>query len=332
MVRKSRVAKTDSALKSVGKIFLNSTKLYFLNFEKFFKYIAFPILGQIVGISLIFFASYLFTIHISAFTTKSPVFDNIPLVFLVLILLTLPGFFIFCKAFWDYLIAMVALNSMASNLLEGGSLDDTGMHAELIKRRAGSYILFLLLLTIIYFILSIPILWGLLVIVFVYLSLSFQVFALEEEKSAFSAIKTSADLVKFNFLKTALLLILLGVATYWLLPGLICWGAEKGNILGFFSYPVEQYIKLLPLNDLNSMLSAFHFPVELKSYDISKALTLGVVSFIVTGFTLPFRCLCCTGLFKEIHKKNYAGKIAAEKLVSRAKSGPKTRRIKDEEE
>lgn len=300
-----------------------------MNFEKFFKAMAFPIFGQIIGIALIFFASYIFTIHISAFTAKSPVFDNIPLVFLVLILLTLPGFFIFCKAFWDYLIAMASLNSMASTLLEGGSLDDTGMHSELIKRRSGSYILFLFLLTIFYLILSIPILWGLLVVIFVYLSLAFQVFALEEDMSAFNAIKTSINLVKFNFLKTAFLLILLGLSTYWLLPELIGWGFEKGNLVGFFSYPVEQYVKLLPLSDLNSMLQAWHLPVDIKSHDISKAVILGCVSFVVTGFTLPLRSLCCTNLFKEIHKKNYAGKIAAEKIAQRA---TRSRKSKDDNE
>ena len=295
---------------------------------------AFPIFGQIVGISLIFFASYIFTIHISAFTTKSPVFDNIPLVFLVLILLTLPGFFIFCKAFWDYMIAIAALNSMASTLLEGGSLEDTGMHAELIKRRSGSYILLLLLLTIIYLILSVPILWGLLVIAFVYLSLSFQVFALEEEKGAFEAIKTGINLVKFNFIKTSLLLILLGILTYWLLPGLISWGFDKGDLVGFFSYHVEQYVRLLPLDDLNNMLHSLHMPITIKSYDIAKAVVLSCVSFVVTGFTLPIRSLCCTNLYKEIYKKNYAGKIAAEKLASRAqvKKTSKRKNIEDEEE
>ena len=138
------MAKKDSVFVNTAKIFFNGIKMYFLNFEKFFKYMAFPIFGQIIGISLIFFASYIFTLHVSSLTNKSPIFDNIPLVFLILLLLTLPGFFIFCKAFWDYLIAMASLNSMASTLLEGGELEDLGIHSELIKRRTGSYILFLL--------------------------------------------------------------------------------------------------------------------------------------------------------------------------------------------
>lgn len=326
--------KKDSMISSVFKIFFHGVKLYFLNFEKFFKYLAFPVLGQVLGISLIFFASYLFTLHVSAFTNKNPIFDNIPLVFLVLLVLTLPGFFIFCKAFWDYLIALASINSMASSLLEGGTLEDTGMHAELIKRRAGSYILFLFLISIIYILLSVPILWGLLAVVFVYLALSFQVFALEEERGAFDAIRTAIGYVKFNFLKTMSLLILLGIVTYWLVPGLICWGVEAGDLAGFFSYPVEQYIRLLPLEDFNNILVQYHIPFELKSYDVAKHIVLMAVSFVVVGFTLPLRSLCCTELYKDINKRNYAGRIAAEKLAQRAQNTRKSskRKIKDEDD
>ena len=327
------MAKKDSVFVNVLKIFCNGVKLYFLNFEKFFKYLAFPVFGQILGVVLIFFASYVFTIHVSNLTSKSPVFDNIPLVFAILLLLTLPGFFIFCKAFWDYLIAMAALNSMASSVLEGAKLDDIGIHVELIKRRAGSYILFLILLSLIFALLSFPLLWGLLAIVFVFLALSFQVFALEEEKGAFDAIRTGINLVRGNFLKTMLLLILLGLFTYWLVPGLISWGVEVGNLCGIFSYPVDKYIQLLPLQDLNEMFAQLNISVNLKSYEIAKGIVLTVVSFAVTAFALPLRCLCCTQLYKELIKRNYAGKIAAEKLAERAKSSkPKKKKISEDED
>ena len=78
------MAKKDSVVLNIFKIFGNGLKLYFLNFETFFKYMAFPVFGQIIGATLIFFASYIFTIYVSDLTTKSPIFDNIPIVFLVL--------------------------------------------------------------------------------------------------------------------------------------------------------------------------------------------------------------------------------------------------------
>ena len=328
MARKSK----KGILAEVASIFFNGVKLYFLNFEKFFKYMSFPILGQIVGITLIFSASFVFTLHVSELTTKSPVFDNSPRVFFILALLTLPGFFIFCKAFWEYLIAIPALSSMASTLLEGGKLDDLGIHAELIKRRTLSYILFLFILSVIYSLFSFPLLWGLLVIVFVFLALSYQVFALEEEKNAIEAIISAINYVKFNFKKTFLLLCLLLIFTYWLVPGLICWAFETGNLIGFFSYPVEQYIKLLPLNEVNELLAMNNIPFELKSYEIAKHIVLSSVFGVVVAYTLPLRSICCTQLYKDIHNANYAGKIAADKLVQRAQTGSKQKKKSSEED
>ena len=323
------MAKKDSIFLNTLNIFWNGLKLYFLNFETFFKYLAFPIFGQIIGATLIFFASYIFTIHVSDLTTKSQIFDNIPIVFLTLIILTLPGFFIFCKAFWEFIIAYASLNSMASSILEGSKLEDTGIHTELIKRRTGSYILFLLLISLIYLVLSFPILWGLLAIVFVYLALSFQVFALEENKSAFKAIKTAINLIKYNFRRTALLLILLGIFSYWIIPGLVSWGFETSNLCGIFSYPVDKYVQLLPINIVNDILAQYNIPFVLKSYEIAKHIVLLTVSFMIIAFALPFRCICCTALYKELIKKNYAGKIAAEKLVDRAQKTNKKKNIED---
>ena len=88
-------------------------------------------------------------------------------------------------------------------------------------------------------------------------------------------------------------------------------------MLGFFSYPVERFVTMLPLDELNAMLTAHNLP-EFRSVELSKFITLSVVAFMVTAFTLPIRSICCTMLFKELHSRNYAGKIAAEKLVKRA--------------
>ncbi len=317
------MAKKDFTFLSIFKIFAEGIKLYLFNFEKFTKYMAFPVLGQIAGIGIIFTATYLFTLVVPKLTMMNAVFDNILFVFLLLLLITLPGFFIFCKAFWDYLIAMASLNSMSSFIIESkNKLEDTGIHDGLIKRRVLSYILFLLLISVIFALGSFPLLWGLFLVVFVFISLSFQVFALEEEKSPVEAVMLSINLVKYNFLRTALLLVLLGITTYWIVPSLICWGLDKGNIAGFFSYPVERFITLLPINELNSTLMSSGINYQINSVSVSKEITLGVIGIVVTAFLLPLRSLCCTMLFKELFSRNYAGKIAAEQVVKRAKNVP----------
>ena len=304
--------KNESVFSNVMKIFFSGIKIYFLNFNKFIKYMAFPVLGQIIGISIIFTAAYFFTLKVETITKISPIFDNILFVFLLLLLIALPGFFIFCKAFWDYLISMLALNSMASNVIEGGTLDDISIHVDMARRRSFSYIILLLILSIIYAIGSIPFFWVILAIVSVYLCLTFQVFALEEDATPIDAIGMSISFVKYNFGKTLLLMILLLISTYWLVPGLISWGFEAGNLAGFLSYPAEQFIKLLPLADINSTLEIYHIPLKLHSYSIAKSIVLLVVSVAVTGFTLPLRSICCTILYKQIYAQNYAGKIAVE--------------------
>ena len=79
------------------------------------------------------------------------------------------------------------------------------------------------------------------------------------------------------------------------------------------------------------ILSQFNIPFALKSYSIAKHIVLLTVSFAVTGFTLPLRSLCCTALYKDINKRNYAGKIAAEKLAQRA-GKPSKRKIQNEDD
>ena len=319
--------KNESAFSNVMKIFFDGIKIYILNFNKFIKYMAFPVLGQIAGICIIFTAACFFTLKVETITRISPVFDNILFVFLLLLIIALPGFFIFCKAFWDYLIAMLALNSMASNVIEGGSLDDISIHVDMARRRSFSYVMLLLLLSIIYLIGSFPLFWVLLAIAAIYLCLTFQVFALEEDATPIDAVSMSISFVKYNFGKTLFLLVLLMVSTYWLLPGLISWGFEAGNLAGFLSYPAEQFIKLLPLGDINNTLSGYHIPVKFESYEIAKSVVLSVVSFAVVGFTLPIRSICCTILYKQIYAQNYAGKIAIEQTEEMTEKSSRRHRI-----
>lgn len=306
------MSKNESGFTNIMKIFFGGMKIYFMNFNKFIKYMAFPIFGQMIGITIIFTAAYFFTLKVGTLTSISPIFDNILFVFLLLLLIALPGFFIFCKAFWDYLIAYISLNTMASNLIEGGNLDDVSIHVDMARKKSLSYIFLLIILGIIFLIGSFPLFWVILAIVYVYLSLTFQVFALEEDSSPIDAISMSVNFVKYNFGKTFGLLSILVLVTYILLPMAISWCFEAGNLAGFLTYPAEQFIKLLPITDINNYLTGYHIPLKVESYVISKVVVLSCVSTAVIGFTLPLRSICCTMLYKQIYSQNYAGKIAIE--------------------
>ena len=86
-------------------IFMESVGLYFSNFDKFVKYMTFPVLGQITGLSLVFLLTYYYAIKMPIIIEKVPALNNFGLLVLFAILITLPGLAIFVKAFWEYLVA-----------------------------------------------------------------------------------------------------------------------------------------------------------------------------------------------------------------------------------
>ena len=120
-------------------IFTESIGLYFSNFNKFLQYMSFPVLGQIAGLLLVFLITFIYTKNLPALILKFPVLDNFNTLILISILLTLPGLIIFVKAFWEYLVAYGAVNSMLDNMLKSGKVYDFNAHTELIKRREPFY-------------------------------------------------------------------------------------------------------------------------------------------------------------------------------------------------
>lgn len=114
-------------------IFIESIGLYFSNFDKFVKYMTFPVLGQVGGLLLVLILTMIYTKHI-------PQIENINILILLSILVTLPGLLIFTKAFWEYLVAYGAVNSMLDNMLKSGKVYDFDAHTELIKRRSVPFV------------------------------------------------------------------------------------------------------------------------------------------------------------------------------------------------
>ena len=84
-------------------IFTESVGLYFSNFDKFIKYMTFPVLGQIAGLILVFFTTYFYTINMPKLIDKFPNLNNLSTLIVISIRISLPGLAIFCKAFWEYL-------------------------------------------------------------------------------------------------------------------------------------------------------------------------------------------------------------------------------------
>ena len=96
----------------------------------------FPVLGQIGGLLLVFLITYFYTQNLPPLIEKFSALDNFNVLILLSILITLPGLAIFCKSFWEYLVAYGAVNSMYENMQKSGRVYDFDAHTELIKRRA----------------------------------------------------------------------------------------------------------------------------------------------------------------------------------------------------
>ena len=82
-------------------IFTESIGLYFSNFDKFVKYMTFPVLGQLAGLLLVFLLTYFYAKNMPTIIQKIPTLDNISLLLIISILIILPGLAIFVKSFFE---------------------------------------------------------------------------------------------------------------------------------------------------------------------------------------------------------------------------------------
>lgn len=291
------------------KIFFEGTKLYFKNIGKFSNYMAFPVLGQLLGIILLFSTVHFFVNHIEKIVSINPAFNNVSVMFIIMIVLTIPSFVIFFVAFWKYIVAMGSLNSMANNLISSAKLEDLSIHNDIVTRRMSTFMFLLLILSIILLIGINPILWVVLLIVMIYLSLTFQIFALNENINALEIIKKSVQLIKGNFFKATLVLFFLWLFTYNILPELFNYAFEKLNLYNYLCAPVEVFSQNLPLEDVQNTIqtilsaanSSINYVLDIKEF--AKAIVVNAITVCIIGFTLPLRSICCTLLYKDLETK-----------------------------
>lgn len=321
--------KSENRIIMTLNIFKDGVIWYCKYLDVLLKYMLFPVFGQLLGLALIFTANYFFIVNIPHLVKQYPILDSIPLVFTLLLICVFPGFLVFCKAFYDYIIAMGALNSMAyvsrGEKMKNKPLD-TKTHDDVLKKRLGKYILLVLLFSAIGLVGMFPLFILPFAVLFVYLCLVLQVFMLEESTTSVGAFKRSFELVKTNFGITCLLLCLSAILTYWILPDLIVWAFEKASAINFLAYPVYKYLEILPIQDLiNSALGALtsglplDMPISLdinstfNAHDIACDIVRSLIGISVIGLLLPMRSCWFTLLYKtfdfekgeELRKTDY---------------------------
>ena len=208
-------------------IIIKGVKIYLNNFIPFSRAMLFPVFGQLIGVILIFIPVFLLMDNIHHIFSAEIISNNIILILLILILLLVPGFFVFIKAFWEFTILFISLNSMAEEIMRKGYIKDFAAHNHLMKLRSKEYIILLLILAMIwliglllpfglFFVQAILILPGMitaslfilleiinifiLCIISNYLSLCFQIFTFEHI-SPLSIIKKSFNFIEGNFFR-----------------------------------------------------------------------------------------------------------------------------------
>lgn len=296
---------------SVWGIFGQALKLYFTNFGSFSKYMAFPVFGQILGIILILVASHFYSANLPNWIVEGGILDNFPMIFLILFIITLPGLIVLIKAFWDYLVAYGAVNSMVDNMLKSGKVYDFHAHTEVITRRSASFGVLWLMIAILGAIGSFPLFWIIAGILFVYFVLIFQVFTFEPQKSPFECFQKSMIIINGNFARTVGLMALIGALTYWILPQAVQSLLDFMSITGALAIPVDSWTSQLPIVSINKILLQSPTAYQITSIIVAKFLVVFFVNYIVTSFTLPLRVICWALWYKNLNK----GEVKLDKRI-----------------
>lgn len=305
------VNRTDNKFTKTVAILWEGIVVYIKNIDTFLKFMAFPVFGQLFGLVLILTVNYFYVTNISSLIKIFPYMNNITFALTVLLIGVFPGFLIFCKAFYDFLLAYGALNSIVY-VSKGKKPDksDPATHVGVLKKRIPSFLLLWAILAILTVIGAFPLFILPALFIAVYFSLCFQTFMLEDSNGAFSSIKRSITLVKTNYLMTLSVTIFSFLLTYVAVPSLVVIGFEKLNLIKYLSIPVQKYAELLPVEQMVETFFAFCSDTLKNFVDINLAKEINltplihsfvktVVSSCVTMFLLPMRCAWFTLLYKD---------------------------------
>ena len=309
-------------------IFFESLKIYCVNIHKFLLYMAFPVLGQLLGLFMVFGLTFWFSQNYQDLIIKYPALNDMSTTMICTVIMVIPGLLIFMKAFWDYLIAYSALNSMTQGYINTGRIYDFKAHNDVALQKTISFVALWFLFGIYTLLAIIPIFWVLGLIFFIYFVLIFQVFTFETGHSPVGYFKRSFEIIKTNFAKTFFLMLLLGLVSYILLPAGLSVIFDYLNITSFLSKVFENWVFTLPLE----ALEPFGITPSLLGAQIEKQLVL----FLMIGFTLPLRSVCWTLWYKNLadnsNTKNKETKPRKKSIKKKTdKSIPKTFKIEKRE-
>lgn len=298
----------------VFKIFFKSIKTYFVYLDQTSKALLFPLLGQLLSVIAMFALAYLFNTNFDTIQKTLPFLNSEVNILVFLIIVFSPFVIIFAKAFYDYIILFSSLNLVyyTHSYKKKVKNVDFNSYNNSIQRRLFNYIVLMIII--------IPSM-----IIAPFMCLAYQIFAMESDVSPWNAIKRSFSMVKSNFIPSLIMLVLCYVVTYKFLPDLFIWFSRKISLYYFMVSWGEKFASLLPFSSitnqvdlgiLNDVINEMFSPIK-----IAKDMASSIISFLVVGFTLPFRCCCFTELYRIFDsKKIKENSKMTDEIVKRAVS------------
>ena len=290
----------NSVFAILGKTF----KIYLRFLHKFFLYMTFPVLGQMVGFVLILLPAMYMANNLPQLASKYTFFAEPVRQFILLLIVILPGLILMLSAFWKYLVGYSALNSMTQSALVSGKVYDFPAHNSFVTKNLLKFIFIWFVVSVLTILSINPLLAILCSIAFLFLVPVFQVFTFEGEKNAIECIKRSFELVKNNFGTVIGLLTLIGLIL-WVITQLVTWGGVK--IIPhekIFAEYANLILNIGFVQNINSILAQsselFGVNFEITASMISELILSVVISMLVWGYTLPLRSICWTLWYKDV--------------------------------
>lgn len=284
-------------------VLVDGLMLYCSHFKQYSKFMLFPVFGQLFGIVWTLGMTYLFAKNLDFLVKDIPLLNDYTVLLVCILLIASPGLILFAKAFWDFLVAYGALNSMTEGAMATGKIYDFPSHRAVVNRRCCSFVLLWLLFSLFTLFALFPLLWVIGAIFFVYFVLIFQIFTFEEDVSPIGCFKRSLMLVKGNFLKTFLIMAVLGFVTYYFLELGVSVIFDAIKLTPVLLSSLEGFSSMFPVDGVNEFLSLAGQPI-ITPLDISKSIINGGISMVVIMFTLPLRSAIWTLWYKKLSDRD----------------------------
>ena len=349
---------TRAKTSSISNIIGNGIKIYILNLFTLTNPIILPIIAMIFGIGLMIVPLYLLPKYYPLWAENISILNEMYSVVTIAILSVIPGLILFKIGFWNYMLKLVSLNSMVGDILKKKVLKHNSYYTQIVSLRTKDYVLMLAIYCSIwimglslpfsiylfnidpafigYFIIALEsIAIFLLLILSLYLSLSFQVFAFETAFGPMQTLEESFKLVLNNFWRILILTITLIILTSLLVPQIFSFITDILLIKSTIALPLKEFLNGV-FNNYPQFFEAiqnipFFSAQTLKAEnfieELAKVMSFSIISSVISLLMLPLGS-CLYTIFYFDAKKRRIAKIESEQTepeVKEKKTAKKTK-------